>query len=1130
MYMSMIVLEIALFYVYEEPSFIYTWMHTYTYTHMHTDVNQDQAAERVLQLRNELPLKLAALAEAEELSTSLGKLGIVECTVPVMGHSSTSTEPRQGDLEQTQPGTEPGPAGEETVQLSEAVHREENSEITTPISITTRDELLHTDTVIQEPVVATPPPSLPDPSTMEQVAPPAPAELQIRVTGSPEIINDGAVSKDAHDTDESAQSKGESCSPLQEYSGEHPSSAREGGKKFLKSVEVTKGSDPLSLLQSDDESYFKPVKGYPKSRDIVPEDEAEAPKSSVVAGKLCEKSGSSEESRQFVAEEIPSELSDNPLYGDDTSDFTNDSESSQQRSRRGSSAKLPGSSRSSSLAPPTSSLTFASKHMKSKGAASLGASHAVSDHSWESTGPRQRSEHIFTPSVSPFEVSNSPGDLSCSFQSSLNPMHLNQHQQQSKAAGLSPPTAASLPPPPASLPVSVNLFQEGRRLGEDSGSDFSCEEDDGAVEPEHFSLCAAAVDDTRSQSQGASIKSPSPLLSSRQRLGMESFYDDGDQQWTESSPDPEADIWVTVPHPCRGHVQSICLSDRLLWLVDSRNMVYCTDINSKGKKWELIKHPMQLVTSSPSGSIVWGLYRQNAYVRLGIELNVAGQTWKNITKNTSLQQKIKYVCADDSGVWAVKADGQIIFRKGVTETVPHGRVWVEVGRAASFTSVTSCSGVVWATNASGRLFYRDGVSEQNPSGRKWVDMKAPPLEAVCMTQGNIAWIIDGEGKMGFRCGISHAQPMGKNPWWEVSVSTTLSHSSLPFNSLWQVMTSEGSQFFSSVSSLIHTHLPGHHKLLAVSASNRAGVCVLESGSKLHACWRSTTGYHYSSASKDGVFQLTTWTMFGSGSTGMWVVRDDGELYCITPQEKFIRIECASTVQMMVVSSTALWVIANNQLWSRQGMSTEVPEGISWDYIELSPQLHSRKLKHIVCGKRAVWAIDGTGIPHFRFGVHSREPGTGMSPAWVPVDDLSHPLHQITVSQNDWLVWACDENYNAYARTGVTQDFPVGQMWDLVPGQQVKQLCAYCKKIYALTPSGNLICRYGITESNAQGNYWRQMPGHFVQIAIGPQGRLLGLDSKGSILKQQSKTITVAQDSEFLRHRFDEVLDQSWEVV
>ena len=938
----------------------------------------------------------------------------------------------------------------------------------------------------------------------------------IRITGSPDITDNVPISTDAElDVLEPAHTGHGGVemygSPLQQLTRE-PSSPR-GVDKILDSVEVDLGSDPLSQLQSNDEGYFNP-----------------RPANSHFLGKTTlgtTKTGSAEGHRQLASgDETTLELSDNPLYGDDTSDFTTDTESSHQRSRRGSSAKLQSSSRGSSIAP-SSSTMFAAKHMKSKGAASLGVSNAVSDLSWENSlhVPRQRSERRFTPSASPFEVSNSPAELSSSFHSSCS----TALQQQNKGA--------SLPPPSASVPATSNLlhFQEGRRSGGESGSDFSGDENEGGpVEAERFSLCAAAIDESHSnpiETPVPSMKSPSPIAHQVDA----SFFDEGDQnpepQEVESSVDPEADIWVTVPHPCRGHVQSICLSDHLLWLVDSRNMVYCTETNTKGKKWELIKHQMQHVSSSPSGSIVWGVYRQNAYVRLGLELTVLGQMWRNVTKNTSLMQKVKYVCADDSGVWVVKNDGQIIFRKGVTPRAPQGRVWVEVGRAAGFTSVASCSGVVWATNTSGRLFYRDGVTEQNPSGRKWVDMKAPPLEAVCLTQGNIAWIIDGEGKMGFRCGVSCNQPMGKNPWWEVTVSTTLSHSSLPFNSLWQVMTSEGSQFLSSVSSLIHTHLPGHHKLLAVSASNRAGVCVLESGSKLHACWRSTTGYHYSSASKDGVFQLTTWTMFGSGSTGLWVVRDDGELYCVTPQDKFVRIECASTVQMMTVSSTALWVISNNQLWSRQGMTSVVPEGISWDYIELSPQLHSNKLKHIVCGKRAVWAVDGTGVPHFRFGVHSREPGTGMSPAWVPVDDhLSHPLHQITVSQNDWLVWACDDNGNSYARTGVTPDFPVGTAWDIIPGQTVKQLCAHGKKVYALTPSGNLLCRYGITETNIQGNYWRQLPGKFVQITVGHGGRLLGLDNKGSILKQQYKTLTVAQDSEFLRHQFEEALDPSWEVV
>ena len=979
---------------------------------------------------------------------------------------------------------DPSSADEETIQHAGAIENVDYSEISVPSSIPGQDSHKLMDES--------------SPTSLLKSVSPAP-EYHMKVTSD---TGSSGISSTATDD----EIRVDTYSPLQEHSDED-----------RRMLDVAFGTDPLSL-KSEDENYCK-IPSHLSGLDVSEVRQL----STAVSKTRTTKTGSSEHSHQFTPEEAVLELSDNPLYGDDTT-TTTDTESSQPQSRQSSPVKIPSSLRSSSLAPPSTSTKFAAKYVNSKGAASLGASPAVSDLSLENA-LHVPGDHIFTPPISPFEVSDSPADFSSSFQSSTGVL-----QHQSKAASLHPPIGSL---PIGSLPTGSTLlhFHESRRSGDDSGSEFSC--DEGPNESEHFSLCAA-VDESHSKSMEpprvASMKSSSTLPIPRHRVGIESFFDERDPQQAEAAPDPEADIWVTVPHPCRGHVQSICLSNHLLWLVDSRSMVYCTKINSKGKNWELIKHPMQQVSSSSSGCVVWGTYRQNAYVRLGMDTNVLGTVWKNVTKMTSLAQRIKYVCADDAGVWAVKNDGQIIFRKGVSVSSPIGRLWVEVGRAAGFTSVTACSGVVWATNASGRLFYRDGVTTQNPSGRKWVDMKAPSLQAVCMTEGNIAWIIDAEGKMGFRCGVSPTQPTGKNPWWEVTVSTTLSHSSLPFNSLWQVMTSEGSQFLSSVSSLIHTHLPGHHKLLAVSASNKAGVCVLESGSKLHACWRSTSGYHYSSASKDGVFQLTTWKMFGCGSTGLWVVRDDGELYCVTPQEKFIRIECASTVQMMAVSSTALWVIADNILWSRQGMTSEVPEGISWDYIELSPQLHSHKLRHIVCGKRAVWAIDGSGVPHFRFGVHSREPGTGMSPAWVPVDDLSHPLHQITVSNNDWLVWACDDNCNCYARNGVTPDFPVGTAWDIVPGQPVKQLCAHDNKVYALTPSGNLLCRYGITDTNTQGNYWRQLPGNFVRISICPKGRLMVMDTKGMILRQQCKTITVSHDSEFLRHQFEEVLDQSWEVV
>jgi hypothetical protein len=550
---------------------------------------------------------------------------MVDYKLPSEETSQQDIEPQQPEVTPVIVTDKPQPADPEALRLVEA---EENVE---PCSTPAQDQLSNKlmDEVVDGPhhhITTTSTLSLPIGEESQLVPTPTAVECRhMRVCGSPGITGSSTVGRDTalgmvepacseHNETKTEHNETKTRSPLQEELLSPRS------KKFLDSVEIAAGSDPLSQLH--DEGYFP----YQTGQDSL---HKAAPKVSSVttAEKNTEKMVDTPEGlyQLIGADEAPFELSDNPLYGDDASDRTTDTDSSQQRSRRGSSAKLQSSSRGSSVASPPSSLatTFAAKHVKSKGAPSLGVSHAVSDLSWESSlqphVPRQRSGHIFAHSVSPFEGStcNSPADLSSSFQSLG--ISLQQQHEQRKAASLSPPSA-SLPAPSNLLP-----FQEGRRLGEESGSDFSGDENDGPVEQEHFSLCAAAVDDGHSEPQVTAVSSPSPLPPIS-KMGVESFYDEEvEQPSIELPPDPEADIWVTVPHPCRGHIQNICLSDRLLWLVDSRSMVYCTDVNTKGKKWELIKHPMQQVSSSPSGCIVWGVHHQNAYVRLGLELNVAGQ-------------------------------------------------------------------------------------------------------------------------------------------------------------------------------------------------------------------------------------------------------------------------------------------------------------------------------------------------------------------------------------------------------------------------------------------------------------------------------------------------------------------------
>ena len=706
---------------------------------------------------------------------------------------------------------------------------------------------------------------------------------------------------------------------------------------------------------------------------------------------------------------------------------------------------------------------------------------------------------------------------------------------------------------PSRYSLSVESTPEKDEAGREGGAELSdsshdCDTDSQHSVSDYYELCASLVQSTMNGTLGA-------FPHQRDSTSSIESLEDVSQQETKAG----TDIWVPITSPSRTHLRSVCLSEELLWVVDTRGKVFYTTIKTKGQKWwkikKMIPRSMEQITSSSSGKIVWGLHHRNAYVRLGIGMNLAGSIWRNMTKGTTITRTIKHIAADENGVWAIKIDGQVLFRKGVTEGNPEGRVWQEVGHPAGFTHVACCNETIWAITSTGKVFIRDGITPAAPSGKKWIAVKAPKLMMVALTSSGMVWGVDQEGQMGFCCGITRKRPQGKGPWWKVSISA-LTHPSSPCNSNWQVrpteldesqllaslsssisslITNSGSQLVaslsSSMSSLVTSH-PVHHKLVAISASAKIGVVVLEAGSKLHACWRSATGYHYTSACKNGVFQLMTWTKLVVGSTALWLVRDDGELYCLTHEDKLIHIECSSKISLMAASPSVLWAVSTGIVWSRQGMTPEVPEGISWDYIELSTMLQERKLCHIACGNRAVWAIDSTGVPHFRFGVHAREPGSGMSPAWVPVDDNPDSLLRITVSPDDWLVWACGENYNLYVRTAVTQESPVGTAWELVPGERAKELCASSGKVYALTPSGELLCRFGITESNLQGNYWRRMPGKYAHITTSPSGDLWTLDEKGQVWKQEWKVIAVSQDPGASRSELEMsmVVDDTWEVV
>lgn len=663
---------------------------------------------------------------------------------------------------------------------------------------------------------------------------------------------------------------------------------------------------------------------------------------------------------------------------------------------------------------------------------------------------------------------------------------------------------------------------------QDSEPETNTVADVSQVADDFYQLCGDLVKNTPDQNE-----EPTPLASNNQFSISNSLSQvsrlceaqEGEAISTDdrASEGQSMDIWVSVPFPSRHSLQCVSLSDVLLWAVDSRGHVFCTTTSSRGKSWQQIKKAMQQVSSSSTGHVVWSIYHQNAYVRLGIGMNPAGSTWKNVTKNSSLAHKIKHLAVEENGVWAITIDNRVLFRKGVDERNPEGKVWQEVTYGMNVSLISYCKNIVWALTNTGKVFIRDGITPSSPSGKKWTEIKSPSMMAVSLTVDGVVWGVNDEGSVGFRTGITSSKPGGRGPWWEVTIDSELQPIT-SLNSLWQVMSADGSHLLSSaVSSIVS--LPHQNQVTTASASSKAGVVVLEAGHKLHWCWKMATGYHYTPACKEGIFQFNMWSHVAAGGTSLWFVRNDGDLYCLSPGSKLKRVEVPANVELITASPNCVWVISKDMVWSRQGMTPELPEGISFDYIELSTLLHDKKLRSVACGKKVAWAIDSSGVPHFRFGVHAREPGTGMSPAWVPVEDHPGPLLQIAVSPDDCLVWACDEGHSVYVRSGVTVDFPVGRKWVKIFKQKIKELAATSDRIYGLTPSGELMCRYGISENNVQGSFWRKLPGKYEHITTGAFGELWTLDNKGQVWKQEWKVIQVSD----MQFNFDSS-PESWEFV
>ncbi|XP_055626940.1 tectonin beta-propeller repeat-containing protein [Toxorhynchites rutilus septentrionalis] len=118
-------------------------------------------------------------------------------------------------------------------------------------------------------------------------------------------------------------------------------------------------------------------------------------------------------------------------------------------------------------------------------------------------------------------------------------------------------------------------------------------------------------------------------------------------------------------------------------------------------------------------------------------------------------------------VWAVAANGDVLYRRGVSQSLPAGTGWEHVACDQPLVSVSCYENKVWAIGKNGSAYWRCGISKENPLGSKWLPIEPPggvTFKQISVGKAGI-WTVDTTGRLSVRKEITATFPEGSH--WQL---------------------------------------------------------------------------------------------------------------------------------------------------------------------------------------------------------------------------------------------------------------------------------------------------------------------------------------------------------------------------
>ena len=174
----------------------------------------------------------------------------------------------------------------------------------------------------------------------------------------------------------------------------------------------------------------------------------------------------------------------------------------------------------------------------------------------------------------------------------------------------------------------------------------------------------------------------------------------------------------------------------------------------RARRWSIVlSEPQIYVTTGDAGT--WAIDRSN---RVVYQWSPDSSSWDYT--GSDLFKSI------DSGpkqyVFAVRSNGVLAYRDGISELTPSGLRWINLDRTLKSVSVGSYG--VWGVDDSGAVHFARRPSNMNVFPLSWTVLKGPSMAKVDAGFGNHVWGVTKSGEVMQRIGVSHETPLGER--WE----------------------------------------------------------------------------------------------------------------------------------------------------------------------------------------------------------------------------------------------------------------------------------------------------------------------------------------------------------------------------